>query len=67
MHHPLISKEFKDFKLHELDQVQFAKEVGTKEAFSEDYNTSQGSAMLSRFDDTTVLDDDVVLTSRRSF
>ena len=67
LYHPLISEEFLYFALHELDRKQFQKEVGTKEYFSEDYNSSQGSAMLSRFDDTTIMDDDIILTSRRSF
>ena len=52
--------------MHELDRKGFKKEAKDKEEFSEDYNTSQGSAMLSRFDDTVVMDEDIILTSRRS-
>ena len=33
---------------------------------SDDYNTSQGSAMLSIFDDNEVEQEDVILTARRS-
>ena len=36
------------------------------ETDSDEYNTSQGSAMLSRFDDTVIEKEDVVLTARRS-
>ena len=63
---PLISEEMASYELHDINKASFVKEQGNKELFS-DYNSSQGSAMLSRFDDTEILDEDVVLTARRSF
>ena len=34
--------------------------------FTTDYNSSQGSAMLSRFDDSQIMEQDVILTTKRS-
>ena len=64
--HPLISEEMLEHNLHNIDNESFEREQGSKEMFS-DFNSSQGSAMLSRFDDTEIMEEDVILTSKRSY
>ena len=64
--HPLISEEMAPHSLHDINIEAFDRDQGSKEMFS-DFNSSQGSAMLSRFDDTEIMDNDVILTSKRSY
>ena len=63
---PFIAAEFSEYRLHEVNRASFKSEQRGRQDSSDDYNTSQGSAMLSRFDEDEVEDSDVILTARRS-
>ena len=63
---PLISEEYANIELHPVNILEFQREQRNRDTYTEDYNSSQGSAMLSRFDDTEIVAEDVILTARRS-
>ena len=64
--HPYISNAMMQFALNDIDVEAFEEEAGDRDKFLEESESDAGSAMLSRFDNTEILDEDVVLTSRRS-
>ena len=63
---PFISDEYKSIEMHPVNILEFQREQRNRDTYTEDYNSSQGSAMLSRFDDTEIIAEDVILTARRS-
>ena len=63
---PFISEEYKSIEMHPVNIPEFQREQRNRDTYTEDYNSSQGSAMLSRFDDTEIIAEDVILTARRS-
>ena len=69
--HPFISEEYKDIKLHDVDNEAFLKGQGQNRVDRETASPNQismdeGSLMMSRFDDTTVLREDIILTIKNS-
>ena len=63
---PFISNEFINFPLTDIDKDGFVEAQGRRDLFS-DFDSENGSAMLSRFDDTEIVESDVILTTRRSY
>ena len=65
--HPYISDAMMQFDLNDIDKEAFLEEVGGRDKFSDFTSSDGGSAMLSRFDDTEIMEEDIVLTTRRSY
>ena len=64
--HPFISDEMIGFNLNDIDLVDFNSKAGGKDDFS-DMTSDNGSCMLSRFDESEIHEEDIILTSRRSY
>ena len=64
--HPFISDDMVNIDLHDMDIDEFKTQTGGKDQFS-DFTSENGSAMLSRFDDSEIYEQDVILTTRRSY
>lgn len=54
------------FDLHDIDLADFNAKTGGRDDFS-DMNSDNGSCMLSRFDESEIHEEDIILTSRRSY
>ena len=57
------------FSLNDINKQKFDEETGSNDDLSNfsANNSDAHSAMLSRFDGTVIMEDDVILTSRRSY
>ena len=54
------------FDLHDIDLADFNEKAGGRDDFS-DMTSDNGSCMLSRFDESEIHEEDIILTSRRSY
>ena len=67
MLHPFIDEEFADKPLTPIDTLRFERDQATGKRYS-GFSSQYGSSaqMANRFDDTTIMSDDVILTTKIS-